>query len=215
MMQMTSTQAGAPTSNRHARQRTRTRERLLEAARDVLAREGAQATTIADITRAADVGVGTFYLHFRDKDDLLHHLLEEGLERLREDVSGVVAPMPLARSLPTAIHAICDALFTHRAIIRIAYSSGSFVDLTRRGQEMLATYLRCAIEAAQEEGLASKSIDAPLVADLVSGMILQSALWWGEHAEPAPDRMARQIITLLRGELPAALFEASFQRDIS
>jgi len=206
-MDVPPTQVEMPASNRHTRQRTRTRERLLDAAREVLVRLGAPATTIADITRAADVGVGTFYLHFRDKDDLLRCLLEDGLERMRVDVSAMVAPLPLARRLPVAIRAICEALFTHRSIIRIAYSSGTLLDIVRRGQEILAGYLRCAIEAAQVEGLVKDTVDAPLVADLVSGMILQSALWWGEHVDPAPDRMAGQIIALLRGGLPPALFE--------
>lgn len=205
-MSITSDQVGGPALDRQARRRSRTRACLLEAARHVLTRLGYQAATIADITRAADVGVGTFYLHFRDKDALLHTLLEEGLEELREEIGAVVAPLPLAHSIPAAIRALCAALYAHRDIVRIAYTSGSFIDLTRRGQELLAGYLQQAITAAQAQGVVGETIDAPLAAGLISGMIIQGAMWWSDHPAPPPAHMADQIIHLLRGGLPPALF---------
>jgi AcrR family transcriptional regulator len=204
---MKSTSEVATTSDRQARRRTRTRASLLEAAQEVLARLGYQGTTVADITRAADVGVGTFYLYFRDKDAIVRAVLEEGLEELRATVGAMIAPMPLAHSLPTAIRAICCALHAHRDVVRIAYTAGSFVDLTQRGQVLLADYLRHAIEAAQAEGTVGAEIQAPLAAHLISGMIIQGAMQWFDAPDPPPARMATQIIRLLRGGLPSVLFD--------
>jgi AcrR family transcriptional regulator len=48
----------------------RTRARLIDAALAVFAREGLDAASINEITREADVANGTFYLHFKDKDEL-------------------------------------------------------------------------------------------------------------------------------------------------
>jgi AcrR family transcriptional regulator len=203
---MKSTSEVGSTSDRQLRRRTRTRASLLEAAQEVLARLGYQATTVADITGAADVGVGTFYLYFRDKDAIVRTVLEEGLEELCATVGALVAPLPLAHSLPTAIRAICCALHAHRDIVRIAYTAGSFVDLTQQGQVVLADYLRRAIEAAQAEGIVGTEIEAPLAAHLISGMIIQGAMQWFDNSEPPPARMAAQIIRLLRGGLPVVLF---------
>jgi AcrR family transcriptional regulator len=47
------------------------RERLIAAARDVLHRQGVEATTLADIAEAADVPVGNVYYYFKTKDDLV------------------------------------------------------------------------------------------------------------------------------------------------
>ncbi len=204
---MTSTSQSAVTDDRYSRRRSRTRTSLLNAAQSVLVRLGYQATTVADITHEADVGVGTFYLHFKDKDALLHTLLAEGLATLHDEVAAVVDPLPLAQSLPAAIRAICEALFTHRDIFRIAYTSGQFMDITQRGQAMLADYLTDAIVAAQAQNMIGDDIDAPLVAGLISGMILQGTMWWFEHDTPLAATMAEQIIRLLRGGLPAVLFE--------
>jgi TetR/AcrR family transcriptional regulator, transcriptional repressor for nem operon len=47
------------------------RERLIVAARDVLHRQGMEATTLADIAAAADVPVGNVYYYFKTKDELV------------------------------------------------------------------------------------------------------------------------------------------------
>jgi TetR/AcrR family transcriptional regulator, transcriptional repressor for nem operon len=47
------------------------RERLTAAARDVLHRQGVEATTLAEIAAAADVPVGNVYYYFKTKDELI------------------------------------------------------------------------------------------------------------------------------------------------
>jgi AcrR family transcriptional regulator len=48
----------------------RTRIKLMEAALGIFAREGFEAASVNAIARAADVVNGTFYLHFKDKNDI-------------------------------------------------------------------------------------------------------------------------------------------------
>ena len=57
----------------------RNRVRLIEAARAVFAERGLDAT-MDEIARRAGVGVGTAYRRFRNRDDLIHALLDERLE---------------------------------------------------------------------------------------------------------------------------------------
>lgn len=59
-----------------------TRKRILDAALQRFAQYGADATTIEDITETADIGKGTFYLHFADKSELLSTLLEQTVNNL-------------------------------------------------------------------------------------------------------------------------------------
>src|SRR5713226_1175453 len=66
-MNKTPRQANAPEQSRVARRRARVRADLLAAARQVFARRGYQDATITEITQLADVAMGMFYLHFRDK----------------------------------------------------------------------------------------------------------------------------------------------------
>lgn len=66
---------GAP--GRQERRKARTRAALLAGGRRLFADQGFEATTIAEITGAADLGVGSFYNHFASKEDLLSALLEQ------------------------------------------------------------------------------------------------------------------------------------------
>lgn len=48
---------------------------LLEAARILFSQKGISKTSISEIAQAAKVAKGTFYLYFKDKDELLEHLI--------------------------------------------------------------------------------------------------------------------------------------------
>src|SRR5436190_12670015 len=72
--------AAGAASTRHDRRKLRTRARLIDGTRVVVGRKGAAATTILDITEAADVGFGTFYNYFDSKDAILAVASAEAVE---------------------------------------------------------------------------------------------------------------------------------------
>jgi AcrR family transcriptional regulator len=59
----------------------RNRERLLAAAAEVVARDGASAS-LEEIARRAGLGSATLHRHFRSREDLLTEVFHEGVERL-------------------------------------------------------------------------------------------------------------------------------------
>jgi AcrR family transcriptional regulator len=71
-----------PKVTRQQRRLSATRKKLLEAARSVFAEKGLDNATIADITERADVGKGTFYYHFNDKNGLIAELIKSVLGEL-------------------------------------------------------------------------------------------------------------------------------------
>ena len=77
-----------PAVDRPVRRRSETRERMLEAARSVLAREGLQGASVEHICEQAGYTRGAFYSNFSSKDELLlalfHRERELMLSRLRE-----------------------------------------------------------------------------------------------------------------------------------
>src|SRR5437763_2059453 len=91
---------------RGARRKARTRTDLLAAARHVFAARGYHDASIAEITQLADVGVGTFYLHFRDKDEAFHTLLEEGFREMREQITNTLQQGQHRPTIPLVIRTI-------------------------------------------------------------------------------------------------------------
>ena len=67
---------GDPGEGRVAKRRRATRARLLEAAYQVIAEAGVADAKIKDITDRADVGFGTFYNYFSDKDAIASQVLD-------------------------------------------------------------------------------------------------------------------------------------------
>ncbi len=65
-----------PASERVRKRQLRTRVQLLRVAHRLMSKQGVDATTIQEITEAADVGFGTFYNYFSSKDDLATQVLD-------------------------------------------------------------------------------------------------------------------------------------------
>jgi AcrR family transcriptional regulator len=63
--------------SRQDRRARKTQMKIAEAARAVISEKGLEATTVDDITERADLGRGTFYYHFANKDALVKDLIDD------------------------------------------------------------------------------------------------------------------------------------------
>src|SRR5262245_2617133 len=79
--------------SRQARRRANTRAKLVAATRTVVAEKGVDGMTIADVTEAADVGFGTFYLHFDSQEAAIEAVIAELVEDVGRALDGLTAPM--------------------------------------------------------------------------------------------------------------------------
>lgn len=109
--------------NRLARRRERTRTQLLDAARELFSRNGVDATPVAEITELADVGAGSFYNHFADKEAILAAILTEAAELNGQRVDALTAPL----EDPAEVISV-----GHRHFVRLAKSDPTFALLVVR-----------------------------------------------------------------------------------
>ncbi len=70
--------------NRTQKRAVRTRRRLKEAALDIFSEKSVDAATVEEITQKADLGKGTLYQHFEDKEEIVVTLVEEAVDHLIE-----------------------------------------------------------------------------------------------------------------------------------
>lgn len=88
----------------------RTRRRLRDALIELILANGYDHITIQEITDAADLSRATFYLHYKDKDELLASSLEEMFDELMDSVKDLMLRRKLepidgdAPSLPAFKH---------------------------------------------------------------------------------------------------------------
>ncbi|MGE5371067.1 MAG: TetR/AcrR family transcriptional regulator [Solirubrobacterales bacterium] len=74
-------------SLRREREKEFKKDLILEAARKLLSDSPFEAITVEDIARASEFGKGTIYQYFESKEDILVHLVEQGLTHLKEKVA--------------------------------------------------------------------------------------------------------------------------------
>jgi AcrR family transcriptional regulator len=70
--------------NRMQKRVKRTRKKLKKAALDVFSEKSVDAATVEEITEKADLGKGTLYQHFADKEEVVVTLVEDAVEHLVE-----------------------------------------------------------------------------------------------------------------------------------
>lgn len=166
-------------SGRQERRKQRTRQRILDAARHVITTHGFDATGILDITEEADVSKGTFYLYFKDKEDLTKTLISEGFETLRELLDEVL-------DSGSGLENVAEAL---RVVFAYAENNHQqfIVMLGRRASaelNMLAMnyYTEVVEDILARSGVTSETLSFPpaLVAQFVAGACVRLGSWWLE-----------------------------------
>jgi AcrR family transcriptional regulator len=76
---------------RHQLRRQRTREQLQEALLALVLEKGFDSIVIQEITDRADLGRGTFYFHFKNKEDALWSIVEDRIHLTEDEVAEAFA----------------------------------------------------------------------------------------------------------------------------
>jgi AcrR family transcriptional regulator len=165
-------------ADRHQRRGNRTRLKLMESAREVFGEKGFVLTTIDDITERADVGKGTFYYHFRNKEKLVRELIRDVMQGLAKTITAEVGDANLLEDVLDRIVRAHVKFFSDRWEDFTLYFQGR-ADLTLEdGYEGLESpfvdYLDCIeqhVASALKQKVTPKSLRriACAVAGLVSG----------------------------------------------
>src|SRR5271166_1235012 len=93
-----------PSTDRRARRREQTREKLLEAARALFARQGVDNTRINEITDEADVGFGSFYNHFDSKEAIVETVLADTISAQGAAVEAITSQLDDPAEVIAAAH---------------------------------------------------------------------------------------------------------------
>ncbi len=126
-------------------------ERIVEAGRAVLARDGYARFATTRVAEEAGISPGSLYQYFRNKDELLTVLMERYWAELGDRVAASLADHltePPEHLIPNAIEALLSALERESRLLRVvveevppAYSEEHLQNLRRRIQELGSAYL--------------------------------------------------------------------------
>ncbi|MDR2918007.1 MAG: TetR/AcrR family transcriptional regulator [Tannerella sp.] len=90
---------------------SKTRETLVDVARQLFARMGVDNTTMNDIAQASNKGRRTLYTYFKSKDDIFAAVIESELDKLLEVLQDIASKdLPADEKLITFIYKRLDAV---------------------------------------------------------------------------------------------------------
>jgi AcrR family transcriptional regulator len=183
-------------ANRFERRREKTRVELLEAAEQVIARKGYHNTRIADIASEADVGLGTFYLHFKTKNEIFIELIDYGAGKLREElIQAKLGVQDPSDKLRITISTILDAAAEAPESFRIVFGHGpAFLDVMVRVHQIFIDDLRADLEPAIGP-------QADAVAHLTIGMLSQAITWLLERENLPLEELKETTVNFALGGL--------------
>lgn len=170
-----------------ARAQAAMRAEIIDAAFAEFSERGYHQTAIADIARRLGAGHGTFYRYFKNKRDILDHVVDDLVARVEAVLSAENAPefpttleeyVEQAERIGDAITAIFEA---DPRVPRMLLFEATSIDpeLTDRVLGLFdltgqigAAYLANGVE----RGFLRADLDIPNTADAISGMILAQAI---------------------------------------
>jgi AcrR family transcriptional regulator len=98
----------------------KTRQAILLAAEKVFGQHGINRASIAEITRKAGVALGTFYVHFASKAELVEGYVKFINRNMRREIQRVAAKMPDRRDAERIGIIVCfNFILRHRNVYRI------------------------------------------------------------------------------------------------
>jgi AcrR family transcriptional regulator len=106
-------------------------ERIVAATAQVLAEEGYEGASTNRIAAQANVGIGSVYRYFADKDELVAAVIDRVTSQIETEVSEAIIAgiaMPFEVSLRTTIDAIVTSLERNASLLRVLMG-----DLPRAG----------------------------------------------------------------------------------
>ena len=157
-----------------------TRERLLEVAATLFAREGYRGVSLAEIAGAAGISAPAIYNHFGSKDDLFIETATNIFEEIKDAVAQSAAAPGTWHDKLARVLATCEELYREDAVLQ---RFGSVFDVqaardpekyvpVRQVQRELDGVFRDIVQHAVNTGGLPASVDVNVMGDLLTSLIM-------------------------------------------
>lgn len=180
-----------PPQKKEDRRIQRTRQLLREALLALIVERGYDNITVQDITDRANVARTTFYLHYKDKDELL-------FAGMREIYDGLIAQADLRNRNPFLGMPLNDASdFLHVAEYANFYrvmlnEKGSMSFLVRVWEYLADAIFKDLLHESLQQARATSQLPAEALAAYVAGAQVGLLRWWLNHNMTIPaEEMAK------------------------
>jgi AcrR family transcriptional regulator len=190
---------------RHERRRLQTRKLLIQTTLQLVLEKGYETISVQDITDRADLGRGTFYIHFKDKEEVVWTAFQDRFLELEQEAHG-----QLDRDMPQVEFYGLLNIFRHvdknRDLYRVMFGRQGSARLTARAQDYLTKVFLYDIRQATQHPQPNFNLPEEFEAQLLTGMITRLLFWWLETpTDYTPEQMAAMTYEALYRKQPPVL----------
>jgi len=169
--------------SRRSRRKAETRARIVESALNLLSRQEYGATTIEQITEAADVGKGTYFNYFPSKEHLLYEVGKEQLAKIRVSVESALINSGDTKNVFQDLFLSLTKLFINnpilaRNLILANLGNDSARELMAKNVTERAGWLSKLVKKGQELGDIRQSIKPMMVAHWYLQVYFGNLMYW-------------------------------------
>jgi AcrR family transcriptional regulator len=163
----------------------RTREALRAALMALIEEKGFDAISVQDITERARLNRATFYLHYRDKQDLLIRTSEAAFDLLVAEAGPIDRGNLAFEKPPQQVVILFQHLAKHRDFYRVVLGRSGVPALVARMREYLVTFTQQHIVSLHTLYPAAVPIlDDMFISEYVAGALLSIIIWWLDNDLP-------------------------------
>jgi AcrR family transcriptional regulator len=160
----------------------------MEAALRLFAEHGYDATTVKDITSAADVAKGTFFNYFETKEAILPAIAARRLEQLEEALAPEQgAPTSPVGRVKLALRLVAESPLCQKELAEQLFTAMMHHREMGPGQA-LRDLLAEQVRQAQASGEIRSGLDPVYLGGLIRALFFQRLVMWHHGHRPAPLR---------------------------
>ena len=186
------------------RRREDTRQRLFEAAVELIAEQGFSATTVDDIALRAKVAKGTVYYNFASKTALFEELLRHGIGLLTDEFRAAVEGLPPREAVAALVRAQLEYIRRYRAFAQLLLS-----EMWRTNREWQQTLMLLreqaigaiaeTVQAGVDSGDLPDDLDVRVASSALFGVGLVVAVdWLVFQPERSIENVEKSLLAIVR-----------------
>lgn len=198
-----------PRMNRRQAAKVRTRQKVLDAARDLFAERGYEPATIRDIAKGAGMSTGAVFANFQDKAELFEAVLTEDMTNLAETLKAGSGEGSVRERLTSALaagyHGSLDQLPLFQAIVARSWFQPQAAETRARA---VSAQVTAVITEILRDGIGKNEIkqdaDVALLTELIWDAYLSNyrrAAYDGWALEALSAHIDKQVAVILAGAL--------------
>ncbi|HEY0599061.1 TetR/AcrR family transcriptional regulator [Brevundimonas sp.] len=206
----TQTETETPRLNRRQAAKVRTRQKVLDAARQLFAERGYEPATIRDIAKGAGMSTGAVFANFQDKAELFEAVLATDMVRLAETMKAAAATEGSTRTrllsaLGAAYHDSLEQLPLVQAVIARSWFQPVAAEMRARAAiKPLLSVVTDTLQGGVREGELRQDADVRLLAELIYDAFLSNyrrAAYDGWAMDQLTGQMGKQVDVILAGAI--------------